>query len=369
MISQSKFRKTPLEAFINQDKSDQQADKLLTQSYRVQRQNFLINRLQFLSLIMLVLTAALTTFFALQAASIEGKFAGFKLGTVIGFFMLFCWILCKTPIGCRYPHLILLSLCWSVTCVVQIDIALLYSVLEPNTNTWKLTFLTLAVIVPVLWKIHLLAQVGTIVCYLILYYIYHPTLKESWAFYEEQALFVLITGVICVLSVYFYEKLRKKEFYATQKLELSEQQSEKLLLNIFPAMIASKLKNEDTTIADSFAKVTVIFADIVGFTELSTRISPSELVELLNEIFCLFDELAERHGVEKIKTIGDAYMAVAGLPYDRSDHALAIANMALDMQTAIAQFNEENNQSFRIRIGISTGLSSCRSDWVEKICL
>ena len=101
--------------------------------------------------------------------------------------------------------------------------------------------------------------------------------------------------------------------------------------------------------------MTVLFADIVGFTELSSRTSPAELVELLNQIFCLFDELAEIHSIEKIKTIGDAYMAVAGLPNYRSDHALAIANMALDMQKSVLEFNKLNNLSFQIRVGISTG--------------
>ena len=97
-------------------------------------------------------------------------------------------------------------------------------------------------------------------------------------------------------------------------MEMAQQKSERLLLNILPGMIAEQLKQHPTTIADSFMEVTVLFADIVGFTELSTRTSPAELVEFLNTIFCLFDQLAELHGVEKIKTIGDAYMAVAGLP-------------------------------------------------------
>jgi class 3 adenylate cyclase len=174
-------------------------------------------------------------------------------------------------------------------------------------------------------------------------------------FYVENSIYLFWTGAICVFSVYLYEKLSKKEFRARQELQIAQQQSEKLLLNILPQVIAEQLKQQPTTIADSFLEVTVLFADIVGFTELSSHTSPPELVELLNEIFCLFDELAELHGVEKIKTIGDAYMAVAGLPHHRSDHAIAIANMALDMQKALAKFNQEQNQSFRIRIGISTG--------------
>jgi len=101
--------------------------------------------------------------------------------------------------------------------------------------------------------------------------------------------------------------------------------------------------------------VTVLFADIVNFTQLAARMSPTELVNLLNQIFSAFDRLAERHGLEKIKTIGDAYMAVGGVPLPRPDHAEAIAEMALDMQTAIAQLNLEQHEVFPIRIGINTG--------------
>jgi len=101
--------------------------------------------------------------------------------------------------------------------------------------------------------------------------------------------------------------------------------------------------------------LTVLFADIVGFTQLSARVSPTELVSLLNEIFSTFDQLAERHSLEKIKTIGDAYMVVGGLPIPRKDHAEAIAEMALDMLDAISDFSNTHNQDFSIRIGINSG--------------
>jgi PAS domain S-box-containing protein len=142
---------------------------------------------------------------------------------------------------------------------------------------------------------------------------------------------------------------------AEEALRYQQEQSELLLLNILPAPIAQRLKLQESTIADSFAEVTVLFADIVGFTQLSADTSPTELVELLNKIFSAFDRLSELHGLEKIKTIGDAYMVVGGLPMPRSDHAQAIADMALDMQDAIALFNVKNAKNFQIRVGISTG--------------
>jgi adenylate cyclase len=138
-------------------------------------------------------------------------------------------------------------------------------------------------------------------------------------------------------------------------LAAEKEKSEHLLLNILPQPIAQRLKNKPTAIADGFAEVTVLFADIVGFTQLSTQVSPQELVALLNEIFSAFDELAEKHNLEKIKTIGDAYMVVGGLPTPRSDHAQAIVEMALDMQQALSEFNTKTGYNCSIRIGINTG--------------
>lgn len=138
-------------------------------------------------------------------------------------------------------------------------------------------------------------------------------------------------------------------------LRNARERAELLLLNILPQPVAERLKKGERTIADSFESVTVMFADLVDFTEFSSQISPTELVEILNQIFSKFDRLAKQHGVEKIKTIGDAYMAVAGLPKPQENHAQAIAEMALDMQEVIAQFNAQTNTRFKLRIGINTG--------------
>ena len=142
---------------------------------------------------------------------------------------------------------------------------------------------------------------------------------------------------------------------AEESLRIEQEKAELLLLNILPKPIADRLKQNPQSIADSFADVTVLFADIVNFTRLSEQVSPTELVELLNRIFSAFDRLAEKHALEKIKTIGDSYMVVGGLPTIRPDHAEAIAQMALDMTSEIARFNTEGNRNFNIRIGINTG--------------
>lgn len=138
-------------------------------------------------------------------------------------------------------------------------------------------------------------------------------------------------------------------------LRAAQNKSDHLLLNILPAAIVENLKKGEGSAAEKFDSATVLFADIVGFTSLAARISPLELVNLLNQIFSKFDELTEKHGLEKIKTNGDAYMVAGGLPVLRPDHAEAIADMALDMLAASADFQTDTGEPFQIRIGINTG--------------
>ncbi len=151
------------------------------------------------------------------------------------------------------------------------------------------------------------------------------------------------------------KRLRDQEQAYLRQLQIEQEKSERLLLNILPAPIAERLKQGQGTIADSFGDVTVLFADLVGFTDLASSMPPTELVVLLNEIFSTFDHLAEQHGLEKIKTIGDAYVVVGGLPTPRPDHACAIADMALDMQREIGCLTIANAPPLNIRIGIHTG--------------
>jgi adenylate cyclase len=142
---------------------------------------------------------------------------------------------------------------------------------------------------------------------------------------------------------------------AEAETERQRQRSERLLLNVLPEVIAERLKNGEENIADQFEAVSVLFADIVGFTRLSMEKRTPELIEMLGRIFSEFDGLADRHGLEKIKTIGDAYMVVAGLPEPRADHASAMAEMALDMREAVRAYAAESGESIDIRIGIHSG--------------
>jgi class 3 adenylate cyclase len=141
----------------------------------------------------------------------------------------------------------------------------------------------------------------------------------------------------------------------TEVIEQKNRENEALLLNILPAEIGTRLKGGEQEIADNFADVTVLFGDIVGFTVLSSHTSAKRIVEILNGIFSLFDRDAHELGIEKIKTIGDCYMAVCGLPHPFSDHADRMARMALRMLEVTRQYNKEKGTNLQLRIGINSG--------------
>ena len=139
------------------------------------------------------------------------------------------------------------------------------------------------------------------------------------------------------------------------QLQVERDKSDRLLLNTLPRVIAERMKGGEYNIADHYPEVTVLVADLVGFTALTVHIDAHQVVSLLNEIFTTFDLLAEERSLEKIKTIGDAYMIAGGLPEPRPDHAEAVANYALEMLKAVRLFNEQYQTSIQLRIGIATG--------------
>jgi class 3 adenylate cyclase len=142
-----------------------------------------------------------------------------------------------------------------------------------------------------------------------------------------------------------------------QAAELAEAHatSERLLVNVLPSSVAERLKGGETPIADAYADATVLFADLVGFTPLAASLSPAETVGLLDRLFSAFDELAERHGLEKIKTIGDAYMVVGGVPDRSTDHPARVVAMGLDMLRAVATIAHETGRQLDLRVGVHTG--------------
>jgi class 3 adenylate cyclase len=156
-----------------------------------------------------------------------------------------------------------------------------------------------------------------------------------------------VVAVVTVLVVVFR--------YLVNEIDEARKQADLLLLNILPGPIAERLKQRPEVIADGYPEVTILFADIVGFTRLTSHVNPVEVVRVLNEIFSDLDDLAKRHGLEKIKTTGDGYMVAGGLPVTREDHCDAVVSFGLDMLDRIKRHQAWNHEPIHLRVGIDTG--------------
>jgi class 3 adenylate cyclase len=171
--------------------------------------------------------------------------------------------------------------------------------------------------------------------------------------------FAAISVMIYSLLWYFAsekQKLRVQVDAQHEEIRTERDRSEKLLLNVLPPAIAERLKRNEMNIAQGHADVTVMFADIVGFTRMTEELSPVETVKILNDVFSIFDDIADKYRVEKIKTIGDAYMACAGLDTGAQIHyADAVANMAIEMQRKTEEYRRRSGERLQVRIGIGTG--------------
>ena len=182
------------------------------------------------------------------------------------------------------------------------------------------------------------------------------TLSES----QQEALQALGRQVVALLQLRMAKEQAERASEAKSELLASlraeQERSERLLLSLFPKSIAERLKNEPPTcIAEEYPDVTILFASVQDFWHIAGARPPEQFIQLLNQVFSLFDRLADQHGVEKIKTIGDTYMAVCGLPAPRPDHAARIAEMALSMQREIAAVDTGASEPFRVQIGIHSG--------------
>jgi len=182
------------------------------------------------------------------------------------------------------------------------------------------------------------------------------TLNQS----QQEALQALGRQVVALLQLRMAKADAERASEAKSKLladlSIEQERSERLLLSLFPKAIADRLKNEPPTcIAEEYSDVTILFASVQDFCRVVGARPPEQFIELLNQIFSMFDRLADQHGVQKIKTIGETYMAVCGLPTPRSDHAERIADMALSMQREIAAIETGAPETFRVQVGIHSG--------------
>ncbi len=170
--------------------------------------------------------------------------------------------------------------------------------------------------------------------------------------------FAAISTIVFLLLRYSATEKQKAQARleeAHKLLQIEQDRSERLLLNILPGPIAERLKRSNQTIADGFSDVSVMFVDIVNFTRIAEGLTPQQVFAMLNRVFSSFDELAEKYGMEKIKTIGDAYMVAGGLNDERSDYSAALVDLALEMRDLLQRDFQVNEMHLEVRIGIGTG--------------
>jgi guanylate cyclase len=166
------------------------------------------------------------------------------------------------------------------------------------------------------------------------------------------ALNIVVGGTVVFTLLAVFAKQRRDALAA---LRIEQAKAENLLLNILPRSIADQLKAQTQPIADQFSAASILFADVVDFTPFSERLAPADVVGVLDHLFSHFDTLAERYGLEKIKTIGDCYMVAAGVPTPRPDHARALALVALDMIEAMRSSDHVGHLGLELRVGINSG--------------
>ena len=181
------------------------------------------------------------------------------------------------------------------------------------------------------------------------------TERSSWQLVAFDVISLVAYAVLILTVAFALERSKRIAFLANRELTEERKRSDDLLHNILPKSIAQRLRENPTAIAESVDNATVLFADIVGFTPFSSELPPDQIVELLDLLFGKFDDLCEDRGIEKVKTIGDAFMAVAGIPRPDPDHAASIVELAFDMQRAATAIAPLWPTDLSLRIGISSG--------------
>ncbi len=264
---------------------------------------------------------------SLFAFGMTGRFKMYRISQFL--LILLCPFLMAQALGGFFQSSAVIL--WSVICPFG---ALLFSSLR-RAYFWQVGFLVLLVLSGFLDPLINI----------------HTSLKSSLITF----MFVLNIGVISTMAfVLIYYFIHKKN-EAMELVQVEREKSERLLLNVLPKEVAPTLRDGKSTIADKCDCASVLFADMAGFTQLSTLMTPEESVDMLNEIFSYFDILASKYGVEKIRTIGDNYMVASGVPAQRVDHARVLAEMALEMRDYIETFPEWAGRKITFRFGIHCG--------------
>jgi adenylate cyclase len=312
---------------------------------------------------------------ALGAAAIGWLFSwlGFSIGIRDTFQKSTPWVACIVPLliaaywASRYPGRLMLVVCGAVNAVGGVIGVwpLSFGVLD-SPHLAAAVLIIFAFFAFTIFRLPPLIAAPSVASYVVLHQILvvrahgkgKVTTSELWIDSTIPWIaFVMGLLVCCVLSRLSRDAYRRERVIEEQQhvIAAERERAELLLRNVLPDRVAEQLKNSDEAIADFFPEVTVLFADIVGFTAMASRVPPRDLVALLNEVFSTFDTLTAARGVEKIKTIGDAYMAVAGVPDPRPDHVEAIADLALDMRAGLTGIEGRTGVGIECRFGVATG--------------
>jgi adenylate cyclase len=215
----------------------------------------------------------------------------------------------------------------------------------------SLSFTAAALFVPYSERQMLAVSAGVWAVYLVPILLTRTSIEHAGAW--TQGFLLACATVIGITASRFASRLREREFMSRQAPVEEEGKVEDLLLNILPGPIAERLKEEEKNIADAFSKVTILFADIVGFTRMSAQMSPGAVVAMLNEVFSDFDRLTERHRLEKIKTIGDAYMVAGGLHVGGSILMISRARAGLSAEAESAGRLRRAGRCFRVKQAVA----------------
>ncbi|MEJ1296272.1 MAG: adenylate/guanylate cyclase domain-containing protein [Candidatus Sedimenticola sp. (ex Thyasira tokunagai)] len=271
--------------------------------------------------------------------------------------LLLCAILLFSPSIRREQDAAFVLLSWSFTLIPIYWFHVGEHILKVDFVTWTLVFLAQATLMPVKWHLHALSQLGVFALLLVISLVSDHPLNSSILGNDFPFLFTWLLWfcVICDIAVYLHERLLYNNFITLKNLQTERAQSEHLLLNIFPEPISRLLKKEKQQVAEYYPEASILFADLVGFTNMCDKCPPGQVVTLLNDLFTEFDELALDMGLEKIKTIGDAYMAASGVPTVCDDHLERVADFALALRNRLDEYNKDHSEQLLLRIGIHSG--------------
>ena len=244
-----------------------------------------------------------------------------------------------------------------IICIAGIGIALIAIRYE---NSKSDVFYT-GILLPLFWAflysgLRFFNAVKVSLCLILIYEILFYSFSDmSVETFIGLNFFILTSFIIGVLGGYTIERYYRRDFLNSRLIMAEKQKNEKLLLNILPRDIANELKEHEGTIARDYDELTVLFVDLAGFTHLASDLSAKEVVSLLNGIFSLFDKLTDKYQLEKIKTIGDAYMVTSNMSAEKMIAVEAVANFSLELNNVIAEYNKATDNKIDIRVGIHTG--------------